>query len=45
MKRILAYGKYNKVTCTECQCEYAFDKNDVLIVDNKTIVTCPLCGK
>ena len=45
MKRIIKYGKYNRVTCTKCECEYTFDSVDVMIIDNKKIVVCPLCGE
>ena len=40
-KRIIKYGKYNTVTCSECQCEFAFDNVDLEENGNDT---CPLCG-
>lgn len=39
MKQILKYGKYNIVTCTDCGCEFSFEKSDVK--DGK--VKCPCC--
>ena len=41
MKRILEYGKYNKVTCSECQCTFTFEQCDVI---NEDKVTCPCCN-
>ena len=41
-KRIIEYGKYNVITCTECGCKFAFDNID--IETNGTVV-CPQCGK
>ena len=40
-KRIIKNGKYNIVTCTECACEFAFDKTDI---EDTGKVTCPQCG-
>jgi PHP family Zn ribbon phosphoesterase len=40
-KRIIKYGKYNVITCTECECEFAFDPSDV--EENGTVI-CPQCG-
>jgi PHP family Zn ribbon phosphoesterase len=42
MKQILKYGKYNFVTCTDCGCEFSFDKTDI---DTNNKVSCPCCNK
>ena len=39
-KRIIEYGKYNVITCSDCGCKFAFDSTDVN-KDGK--VTCPQC--
>jgi PHP family Zn ribbon phosphoesterase len=41
-KRIIEYGKFNVITCTECACKFAFDSTDV--EDNGKVI-CPQCGK
>ena len=41
-KRIIKYGKYNVITCTECGCEFAFDSIDI---ETNGKVTCPQCNK
>ena len=44
-KRIIEYGKYNKITCTDCSCKFSFDKEDIITKENGTkVVTCPQCG-
>lgn len=40
MRQILKYGKYSKITCTECECEYTFSKTDI---DEEGNVKCPCC--
>lgn len=43
-KRIILNGKYNKIICTDCGCEFAFDKEDIIKKDDGTkVVTCPQC--
>ena len=42
-KRIIEYGKYNKVTCS-CDCVFVYEKEDIIEKDGKKVVTCPLCG-
>ena len=49
-KRIIKYGKYNKIECLEtdggCGCEFTFDKEDIITKENGgKVVTCPQCGK
>ena len=45
-KRIIEYGKYNKITCADCGCKFSFDKEDIITnaAGNK-VVTCPQCEK
>ena len=48
-KRIIEYGKYNKIECPEssngCGCVFAFDKEDIITKEDGTkVVTCPQCG-
>ena len=40
-KRIIKNGKYNTIICSECACEFAFDKTDI---EANGKVTCPQCG-
>jgi PHP family Zn ribbon phosphoesterase len=40
-KRIIEYGKYNVIKCTECDCKFAFDSTDV---EENGNVICPQCG-
>lgn len=40
MKQILKYGKYNVVTCSDCGCEFSFDKVDV---KEDGTIECPCC--
>ena len=42
MLRILKYGDYNSATCSDCNCEFAFDLEDVHDDDK---VRCPCCGE
>lgn len=42
MKRILEYGKYNQIKCSECGCIYSFDKEDI---SDEGMVECPCCNK
>ena len=39
-KRIIEYGKYNIITCSDCGCKFAFDASDINEVGK---VTCPQC--
>lgn len=41
-KRIIEYGKYNVITCSDCGCKYAFDKVDI---EADGTVLCPQCNK
>ena len=41
-KRIIEYGKYNVITCSDCGCKFSFDKVD--IEANGTVI-CPQCTK
>ena len=41
MKQIIKNGRYNVVTCSTCQCEYAFDKTDI---EADGTIICPQCG-
>ena len=41
-KRIIENGKYNVVTCSDCECKFSFDKRD--IEANGTVI-CPQCAK
>jgi PHP family Zn ribbon phosphoesterase len=45
-KRIIKVGKYNKLTCTACECEFSFDDNDKIPTGQEGAgkVTCPQCG-
>ena len=44
-KRIIQNGDYNKISCTDCHCEFAFDKEDIITKDNGAkVVTCPQCN-
>ena len=48
-KRIIKYGKYNKIICPEtdngCGCEFSFDKEDIVTnAAGEKVVTCPQCG-
>lgn len=40
MKQILKYGKYNVIKCSDCECEYSFDKVDIAADGT---VECPCC--
>ena len=40
-KRIIEYGKYNVITCTDCGCKFAFDQTDI---EESGKVTCPQCS-
>ena len=43
-KRIIDNGNYNKITCSDCGCVFAFDKSDIITKENNTkVVTCPQC--
>ena len=45
-KRIIEYGKYNKITCADCGCKFSFDKEDIITKENGAkVVTCPQCEK
>jgi NAD-dependent SIR2 family protein deacetylase len=45
-KRIIKYGKYNKIICTDCGCEFSFDKEDIITnAAGAKVVTCPQCEK
>ena len=41
-KSIIKNGKYNIITCTECGCEFSFDKIDI---ESNGNVICPQCDK
>jgi len=44
-KRIIKVGKYNKIVCQTCECEFSFDAVDVEKEGaNKDKVICPQCG-
>ena len=40
-KQIIKNGKYNIITCTDCECEFVFEKTDI---ETNGKVTCPQCG-
>ena len=40
-KRIIEYGNYNVIICSECTCKFAFDAVDV---NENGTVTCPQCN-
>lgn len=44
-KRIIKVGKYNKITCDACECEFSFDAGDVEEAGsaNPGKVICPQC--
>ena len=40
-KQIIKNGKYNIIICSDCGCEFVFEKTDI---EKNGNVTCPQCG-
>ena len=40
-KQIIKNGKYNIITCSDCGCEFVFEKTDI---EESGKVICPQCG-
>lgn len=47
MKRIIKPGNVAKTTCASCECEFTFEREDVIFgnqFDSDNLVECPCCG-
>ena len=49
MIKVIAHGKFRKHTCSECGCEFSYEREDMRYVtteinDSEWRVACPDCG-
>ena len=50
MIKVITHGRFRKHTCSECGCEFSYEKEDLHYVqtainDCEWRITCPECGK